>query len=138
MWLLILLYLTAVHLLKKLPNFYTIIYNLLRDQVCLILKTLITFCRNLKNLKKVPGNAIFVTTDVVGLFPSISYNEGLEILKKQFDNFVEKSKLTEDLVKMAEFVSKNNYFEFNSNVKCQICVTVIGTKFSPPYACIYI
>ena len=37
---------------------------------------------------------------------------------------------------MAEFVSKNNYFEFNSNAKCQICVTVIGTKFSPPYACI--
>ena len=38
---------------------------------------------------------------------------------------------------MAEFVLKNNYFEFNSNVKHQISGTAIGTKFAPPYACIY-
>ena len=38
---------------------------------------------------------------------------------------------------MAEFVFKNNYFEFNSNVKHQISGTAIGTKFDPPYACIY-
>ena len=38
---------------------------------------------------------------------------------------------------MAEFVLKNNYFEFNSNVKHQISGTAIGTKFAQPYACIY-
>ena len=38
---------------------------------------------------------------------------------------------------MAEFVLKNNYFEFDSNVKHQISGTAIGTKFAPPYACIY-
>ena len=38
---------------------------------------------------------------------------------------------------MAEFVLKNNYFEFNSNVKHQISGTAIGTKFAPSYACIY-
>ena len=37
---------------------------------------------------------------------------------------------------MAEFVFKKNYFEFNGKVKRQILGTVIGTKFSPPYACI--
>ena len=31
---------------------------------------------------------------------------------------------------MAEFVLKNNYFEFNSNLKHQISGTAIGTKFS--------
>ena len=38
---------------------------------------------------------------------------------------------------MAEIVLKNNYFQFNSNVKHQISGTAIGTKFAPQYACIY-
>ena len=29
------------------------------------------------------------------------------------------------------------FFEFNSEIKQQISDTVIGTKFSSPYACIY-
>ena len=39
---------------------------------------------------------------------------------------------------MAEFVLKNNFFEFNGGVKRQISGTAIGTKFAPPYACIFI
>ena len=38
---------------------------------------------------------------------------------------------------MAEFVLKNNIFEFNGKVKQQVEGTAIGTKFAPPYACIY-
>ena len=38
---------------------------------------------------------------------------------------------------MAEFVLKNNLFEFNSKVLQQILGTALGTKFAPPYACIY-
>ena len=38
---------------------------------------------------------------------------------------------------MAEFVLKNNIFEFNGNVKQQVAGTAVGTKFAPPYACIY-
>ena len=52
----------------------------------------------LKNLKKVPDNAILVTADFVGLYPGIPHNEGLEVLKKQLDNFYEKSIPTEGLV----------------------------------------
>ena len=44
---------------------------------------------------------------------------------------------TDDLVKMARFVLENNYFEFNGDVKKQISGTAIGTKFAPPYACIF-
>ena len=91
-----------------------------------------------KYLKKVPDNAMLVTADVVGLYPSIPHNEGLEVLEKQLRNFYKKSVPTEDLVKMAEFVLKNNYFEFNSNVKHQISETDIGTKFTQSYVCIYI
>ena len=45
---------------------------------------------------------------------------------------------TENLIKIAEFVLKNNFFEFNSKVFRQISGTAIGAKFSPPYACFYI
>ena len=38
---------------------------------------------------------------------------------------------------MAKFVSKNNFFEFDSKTKQQISGTAIGTTFSPRYACIF-
>ena len=44
---------------------------------------------------------------------------------------------TENHMKMAEFVLKNNFFEFDTNVYQQISGTAIGTKFEPPYACIF-
>ena len=92
----------------------------------------------LKNLKKVPNNAILVSGNVVELYPSIVHNEGLEVLKKHLHNFPEKSIPTANLFKMAEFFLKNNYFDFNSNVKYQRSGTPIVTKFVPPYACVYI
>ena len=39
---------------------------------------------------------------------------------------------------MTKFVLKNNYFEFNGQVKQQISWTAIGTKFAPTYACIFL
>ena len=44
---------------------------------------------------------------------------------------------TDELIKIAEFVLSNNFFEFNSGTFQQISGTAIGTKFAPPYACIY-
>ena len=44
---------------------------------------------------------------------------------------------TENLIKMAEFVLKNNFFEFDANVYQQISGTAIGKKFERPYACIF-
>ena len=44
-----------------------------------------------KNLEKVPENAKWVTADIAELYPSIPHYEGPEILKKQLDNFYEKS-----------------------------------------------
>ena len=38
---------------------------------------------------------------------------------------------------MAQFVLKNNFFEFNNDVFQQISSTAIGTKFALPYACIF-
>ena len=44
---------------------------------------------------------------------------------------------TEEIISMVEFVLKNSYFEFNEKVCQQISGTAIGTKFAPPYACIF-
>ena len=38
---------------------------------------------------------------------------------------------------MSDFVLKNNYFELNGQIKQQISGTAIDTKFSPPYACLF-
>ena len=38
---------------------------------------------------------------------------------------------------MAEFVLTNNVFEFDNICKKQISGTAMGTKFAPPYACIF-
>ena len=95
------------------------------------------FIKKIKHLKNIPDSAILVTADVVRLYPSIPYEAGLRELKEVLDRREEKKISTEDLVKMAEFVLKNNYFEFNGQFKHQISGTAIGTKFAPTYACIF-
>ena len=51
---------------------------------------------------------------------------------------MEKEAPSSDLVNMAEFALKNSYFKFDSKAKKQISGAFIGTKFAPPYACIFI
>ena len=67
------------------------------------------FIRKIKNLTDISVGTILVTADVVCLYPSIPHQAGLEALKKHLmrDN---KFTSTGDIVKMEEFVLKNNYF----------------------------
>ena len=96
------------------------------------------FIKKIKHLKIIiPDNGILLTADVVRLYPSIPHEMGLTALKEVLDKREEKKISTEDLVKMADFVIKNNYFEYNSQVKHQILGTSIGTKFAPTYTCIF-
>ena len=71
------------------------------------------FLEKLKRVEGIPKAAILVTADVVGLYPSIPHDGSLEILRKQYDKFKEKMVPTEDIIKMADFVLKNNLFEFD-------------------------
>ena len=77
-----------------------------------------------------------VTADVLGLYPSIPHDVWPEALRRMLNDRVNKKIGTEDLIKVAEFVLKNNCFEFNGKVKQQLSGTAIGTKFAPP--CVYI
>ena len=95
------------------------------------------FLEKLKRVEQIPKEAIFVTADVVGLYPSIPHDGGLEVLRKQYSKFKDKIVPTEDITKKADFVVKNNLFEFDCRFYQQISGTAIGTKFAPPYACIF-
>ena len=95
------------------------------------------FISNIKQIGSVPENAILVTADVVGLYPSILHNVGLKARKQALDKREQEKVPTEDLLKMAEFILKNNFFEFNGNIKQQISGTAVGTKCAPTYACIF-
>ena len=95
------------------------------------------FIRKIKDIHYVSSNAILVTADVVGLYPSIPHDSGLKVLKNILDKRKNQNISTADLIKMTGFVLKNNYFEFNCKVKQQISGTAIGTKYAPTYACIY-
>ena len=95
------------------------------------------FLNKIKNINDIPENAILVTADVVGLYPSIPHQAGLEALREALDKMKTYEVPTRKLVKMAEFVLKNNYFEFSDKVFQQISGTAMGIKFAPPYACIF-
>ena len=78
--------------------------------------------------------------DVVGLYPSTPPGAGLRTLREALDKQGKKGIPTEDLVKMAEFVLKNKYFEFNSKInwkKVLGTAVAIGTKFAPQYVCLF-
>ena len=74
---------------------------------------------------------------MVGLYPSIPLDEGLKVLQKQYDKFKDKIVTAKDIIKMADFVLKDNLFEFDCKFYQQISGTAIRTKFAPPYACIF-
>ena len=62
-------------------------------------------------------DVIMLTADVVGLYPSIPHDAGLEIFRKVVVNRENKKVSTDDVTKMTKFVLKNNYFEFTGKVK---------------------
>ena len=94
------------------------------------------FFDKIQNMGKISEDSILVRADAVGLYPSIPDNAGLQALKNALDCRHNKKVPTDMLVKIAEFVLTNNYFEFGLKVFHQISRTAIGTKFTPPYACI--
>ena len=86
------------------------------------------FIRKIKNLTDIPEGAILVTADVVGLYPIIPHQAGLEALGKALDERVNKFISIKDLVNMAVFVLKNNYFQFNGKVKHQPMLVCLWIK----------
>ena len=92
------------------------------------------FLRKIKELGQLPEGTILCTIDVVGLYPNIPHDEDLAFLKDFVDSRVDKKVTTDTLIELAELILKNKIFEFSDKTYKQICGTVIGAKFAPPYA----
>ena len=95
------------------------------------------FKNKIKKLGKLPGYITLIKAYVVALYPSIPHEDGLQTLRQRLIKSEDLKLPVNNIVKMAEFVLKNNIFEFNGKVKKQVAGTAIGTKFAPHYACIY-
>ena len=66
------------------------------------------FSNKIKSIKNIRSNLILVTADVLGLYTSIPHELGLNVIAEAPDNTEKKSIPTEDILKMLEFVIKNN------------------------------
>ena len=60
-----------------------------------------------------------VTPYVTAVYPRIPQYIGLKALREVLDKKEQKKIPTKELVQMAEFVLKNNSFEFNGQIKQQ-------------------
>ena len=94
----------------------------------LYIKDTTNFLDKLKALDDIPEGTILVTADVVQLYPSIPHTERLEVL---CNKFLHKKVPSEDIIKMADFLLKNNFLKFNLKFFQQISGTDIGNKFAP-------
>ena len=102
------------------------------------------FLRKLKNVGTLPDGAILCTIDVVGLYPHIPHDEGLQAVREALglsnthhSDRSENSGLKQDIVDFTELVLKNNNFEFDDKHYVQKLGTAIGTRMAPSYANIF-
>ena len=86
------------------------------------------FIKKTRSLVSIPKNAILVTAVVVGMYPSIPHEAGLKAFRELLDKRELHTIPSTELIRMADFVLKNNYLKFNRQIKSQIS----STKFSLP------
>ena len=95
------------------------------------------FLRRIRDLPELPKDSILCTIDVVGLYPNIPHEFGLNSLRKSLEARVNPEVSTENLMELADIVLKNKYFEHNGEVFKQKCGTATTeTKFAPSYVII--
>ena len=71
------------------------------------------------------------------MYPSIPHEVGSKALRKVLDKREQHTIPTSELIRMADFVLKSNYYEFSGQTKQLISGTAIGNKFGSPYACFF-
>ena len=91
------------------------------------------FLKKLRDLPTLPKDCILCTVDVVGLYPNIPHEDGLDAVKKILEKREIKDISTETLLDLMECVSKNNVFEHGGRTFQQKQGTAIETKMAPSY-----
>ena len=102
-----------------------------------IIKDTNDFLKKLNELRDLPDDFNLCTIYVVGLYPNIPHNEGLEAIQKALDKREDQTISTDSLIILAECVLKNNVFEHNMRYFKQRQGTATGTKFALPYVILF-
>ena len=95
------------------------------------------FIQKLRELPKLPDDCSLCTIDVVGLYPNIPHDDGLETTRRALNTRKKQIPSTQSLVEFAECVLKNNVFEHDGRYFYQKRETAIGTKMAPPYSILF-
>ena len=72
------------------------------------------FLHKLADIETLLGGAIMFSIDVVGLYPHIPHNEGLDAIRHAPHGRQNQEIPTSLIAHLAELVLKNNNFEFNA------------------------
>jgi hypothetical protein len=94
------------------------------------------FLTKLKQVKIKP-DTLLVTLDVESMYTNINNEEGLNAVKKSFEDNPDPSRSDEHILKLLELSLKNNDFTFNGETFLQVSGTAMGKKFAPSYANIF-
>ena len=95
------------------------------------------FLRKLDALGPLPDNSVIFTLDVTSLYTNIPHTDGLAAAEKYLNRRESQEIPTQFLIKLMDFVLKNNNFCFNGQNFIQTQGTAMGTKMAPSYACLF-
>ena len=77
-------------------------------------------------IHKVSKGPFLVTANVVGLYPSIPHKEGILALKRKLEEQTSSKISSNYLVKLVEFVVKNNFFNLTTKLRNRSLVLLLG------------
>ena len=124
-------------LTEKVSEFFDHSLKVVMQQSGTYIKDSGDFIKKLKEIKEVANDAIMVTADVFGLYPSIYHDVRLETIRKMLDERVNKKNGPEDLFKMADLFLKTTTLNLMVKLNNNFLGTAIGNNFMPPCACIF-
>ena len=82
--------------------------------------------------------SLLVTLDVDSLYTNIDNKDGMEAVKKAFENNPNEKRPDRQILKLLEICLKHNDFKFNDEWFLQVGGTAMGKKFAPNYANLFL
>jgi len=83
---------------------------------------------------KIPKDALLVTIDIDTLYTNINNKDGMEAVKKAFENNPSPERPDQEILELLKICLENNDFIFNKEWFLQIYGTAMGRKFAPNFA----
>ena len=118
-----------IYIKKNISAFLQYHVKPLSQKVKSFIKDTNDFLKKLNELWDLPDDFILCTIDVVGLYPNIPHDEGLEAIRKALDKRKDQTVSTDSLILLAECVLKNNVFQHNMRYFKQLQ----AKRTAPPY-----